>query len=849
VQSSRPKPPDLTPSETFDAGFIARTEAFTVDEVLQKLVPTLPGAQQVVLINGQESLVDPATLPAEMIDHIEVNTSGVRPDGRPRVAGTVINIILKNNYNGAGVSGRSRGSFAGGGGQDQMNGWGSFNSGKFSGRFNALHRTQDTLLASERSFSREQNHVAEGGRDYRLQYGTPAVVQAASGTLHGVVDGNGVPVSVALVPASGDPLTPGDFIPGPADAANAAGLRQFNTSDFLYLAAPSEQDSLNGEIGYALTEKSRVRVGYSFSQSDSKQSGPPPVTPASDDTLVPAALNPFGQDLEIGLVHTGFGPVQRATTSRRSGAFLAGDGKLGETWSWNGRFEANHRTLESETQDLDPAKFAAALRSTDPATHFDPFASVGPGSTNAALYPALTRIRRSDGVTDDTRFRLRSQGQVGKGWIAPLQLNIGFERGGTDSTQNLDAGDLTAPDQDTRNRLERTRVFANFDMPVFKVRPLASPAVFSVSSYASQEQQHLDDQDFEIDTLTLNHTLSVPWFEPGDEKRGLYQLATTIGAGATRSEGTTSAIENAGIMWSPIKPVTLRLDYMRQRAPLPLGQYAFSIDYNQTLVDRLRIDPVADDVRVVSGQPDATAPPLSSHTQVALELSPPALEKLKLTLAYFSTEQEGQQRTFTAQDILDNEAALPGRVTRLPPTPEEIAAGQPGRVVQVDITPFSGGKRTDRNLAFMTQYSHTSERLGLITLRAMALSRLGSSNELVAGTQVVSTSDAESPPRSNVFAQGDWQLGRWSAGSTFSRAGGGRYAGIAYDPFATLDARISYQFDKPFGNWVAKSLKVGLGIQNIFDSDPPFADTLTGFRGGSALGRTYELTLRAPLGN
>jgi len=302
-------------------------------------------------------------------------------------------------------------------------------------------------------------------------------------------------------------------------------------------------------------------------------------------------------------------------------------------------------------------------------------------------------------------------------------------------------------------------------------------------------------------------------------------------------------------MWSPLKPLTLRLDYMRQRAPMPLGQYAFSIDYNQTLVDRRRIDPVADDVRVVSGQPDATSPPLSSNLQVALEFNPPAIEKLKLTLGYFSTEQEGQQRTFTAQDILDNEAALPGRVTRLPPTPEEIAAGQPGRVAQVDITPFSGGKRTDRNLALMMQYSHTSERLGLITLRAMALSRLGSSNELIAGTQVVSTSDAESPPRSNLFAQGDWQLGRWSAGSTFSRAGGGRYAGIAYDSFATLDARVSYQFDKPFGNWIAKSLKVGLGIQNIFDSDPPFADTLTGFRGGSALGRTYELTLRAPLGN
>jgi hypothetical protein len=37
-------------------------------------------------------------------------------------------------------------------------------------------------------------------------------------------------------------------------------------------------------------------------------------------------------------------------------------------------------------------------------------------------------------------------------------------------------------------------------------------------------------------------------------------------------------------------------------------------------------------------------------------------------------------------------------------------------------------------------------------------------------------------------------------------------------------------------------------VQNVLDRDPPFANTLTGYRGGSPLGRTYEVTLRVPFG-
>ena len=862
VEGSRPAPlMDLNVVEQFDSAFVTRTDAFTADEVLSNIAPGLPGTQQLVLIDGRETLIDLSTLPAEMIARIEVSTSGVMPDGRPRAAGNVINIILKEKYNGANVSARQRESSAGGGAQNQFTASGGYSVGSFDGRFNATHREQNALLASERDYSRNQNHAPEGGADYRLQYGTPAVVQALAGSLNGVVDSTGAPVSVALVPDAlpDHGITPPDFIPAPAGTESAAGLRRFNTSDFLYLAAPTEVNVANGELGYAATPNLKLRGGFTVSRSESRQSSPPPVTPVSAASLVPAALNPFGQDVEVGLVHSGFGPVPRETSVDRHSEFLSAEGHFAETWAWNGRFETNHRDSSSETHDLDPAKFAASLQALDPAERFDPFADVSAGSANAALYPSLTRVRRSVGVSEDTRLHLDSHGQVSPGWIAPVMLRVGVDRTRNDSRQNLDASDSAQPDVNARSRVDSLRLNANLDIPVFKIREVGSPAVLSMMTYISRDRQRLDDQPttttssaqpvgLEINTLSLNNVLSVPWIEPADARPGVYQLATEVGVGFVRSASATNAIETLGALWSPLKPLTLRADYSRQTTPTPITLYPITVDDNQTLIDRRRNDPLADGVRVISNQPDVRSPALSSRLQLSLELVPPALEKLKVTLTYAAVEQEGQQRFFSAQDILDNEGALPGRVTRLPPTAEDIAAGEPGEIVQVDATPFSGGRREDRTLALLMQYSATGPRIGTVTLRASAQHLISSTNELVSGTQIVSTNDQESPPGSKVWAQANWQRGSWEAGATFTRSGRGRYAGIPYSAFASLDTRLIYQIDEPFGGRFVSNLRIGAGIQNLFDADPPFADTLSGFRGGSPFGRTYELTLRAPLG-
>lgn len=64
-----------------------------------------------------------------------------------------------------------------------------------------------------------------------------------------------------------------------------------------------------------------------------------------------------------------------------------------------------------------------------------------------------------------------------------------------------------------------------------------------------------------------------------------------------------------------------------------------------------------------------------------------------------------------------------------------------------------------------------------------------------------------------------------------------------------LSAQLGYRFSKTiWGKW-GRGLQIAVGLGGLLNSSPPYADTINGFRSGSALGRTYSLTMRIPLGN
>ncbi|MBI2497702.1 MAG: TonB-dependent receptor plug domain-containing protein [Opitutae bacterium] len=141
---------------------------------------------------SQQGFVDLNTIPFGMIDHVEVITDGASAIyGADAVAG-VINIVLKKNWRGNELSGSYKGSYHGGGRERQVSLTSGFVAGNLRGTVAIDYYDRGALKASDRSFSKNQDHSgviaaidASGnpvyGRDLRLIWGYPAVVQARTG--------------------------------------------------------------------------------------------------------------------------------------------------------------------------------------------------------------------------------------------------------------------------------------------------------------------------------------------------------------------------------------------------------------------------------------------------------------------------------------------------------------------------------------------------------------------------------------------------------------------------------------------------------------------------------------------
>ena len=76
-------------------------------------------------------------------------------------------------------------------------------------------------------------------------------------------------------------------------------------------------------------------------------------------------------------------------------------------------------------------------------------------------------------------------------------------------------------------------------------------------------------------------------------------------------------------------------------------------------------------------------------------------------------------------------------------------------------------------------------------------------------------------------------------------AGTGSISGV---PATTIfDINAGYRSSRPLWRKFGRDLRVAVGIDNLFDHPPPVADTTSGYRSGSPLGRTYTCAVTVPL--
>ncbi|HEX2100384.1 MAG TPA: hypothetical protein VHF69_06965, partial [Candidatus Synoicihabitans sp.] len=638
----------------------------------------------------------------------------------------------------------------------------------------------------------------------------PAVVQADDGSLDVFASSANAPVAAALLPdgASSPPMA-GEFLPGdPAIGAGAEGQRRFDTAAYRWLSAPSERTG--GSLQFHVTLGPRLSATFSASHraTRTERQDAPPVTPASEDFMVPAAYNPFGEDVQVGLVHVGFGPTRQDSRARRSDAGVTFQGRWRESWRWNAGVGYRRDVSHDVAIDLDEDRFAAALRDPDPARRFNPFVDERVAMANAHLYPSLTVERTRERVAEDYRLDFGANGNVARVWGGDAQLSLRGNYG------DRRWGRLTT------------------DRPGGVV----------------------DDEREERSSYSGTAALNVPLVGSANARPVLRRLETELAVGyEEQSDGGRERETELGLVWSPLTWLLLRAEAEKEsETPPALIEARPDSLTGATLIDPRRDFEVVSDVREIVRDVVQVEPEESDEFSIGATIEPPIVEGLRFRVDYDERRRRRLFRDeFDAQEVLYNEAAFPGRVVRGERTPEDVAAGRPGPVLAVDTTGGNAGEASSRDVDLSVDYRTASSRWGRVRVSAHARHLLDAQYEIVPGVAFVNEGGSRfNPPEWRFRGTASWTLAGWTVSLRADHTGE-ITTGIVDDDlpaYTEFDLNVGYRWQRPLWGRFGRGTRVMLSIDNLLDRDPPLADTLNGYRGGSPLGRSIRLAVTIPLG-
>lgn len=795
--------------------------------------------------DSRQGFVDLNTIPLGMVDRIELITDGASAlYGADAVAG-VVNIILKKNWSGSELSANYKGAFDGGGQERSVSLVHGFNYGPLHGTLGVNYYKRSALKANQRKFSNQQDHrgILEGtnpstgalvyGSDFRLNYGYPASVQARSGNLPGMtVDGN--PTRAALTPSglTSNPTTTAGFTAvgpnPPSTVAYANKARRGNTAEFLDLIPPSERKGISLSMGYTLPNDMELYTRYGYSLNKASFSGQPAIfRPSAYNgfgnfaSIVPAAYNPFGVDVMVGMIPYEFGSLVQSTSTTTNNALLGLTGKFGETWQWDLAAGMQDQDFSRSTREFNGAAVTAALANPDAALRFNPFVdSRYPGAPDqSAIMESMARYVTFDGTSTLQTLDFVADGGVFTmpGGMVKMAAGISYERA-------------------KNSGLSVT--------PSVAVTPVNT----TVSTSGSRK------------TYSVFSELSVPLFGKDNARPGFERLSIQLAARyEDRSDAGNITVPKVGFTWVPIKPIMLRGSYSEGfRAPsLTEYQQVVGKTFNSNSV----YDPRRGDTRTrgvtVTRPANPDLKPETSKSQFAgLVFEPPVVKGLSLQANYYRTTQSNVIQVLTEQQLVNNEAFFPNRITRTTPDATDTANNWPGAVVGVDRSLINFGNVRNDSVDLILEYNIPWQEMGRWRVSGGASKTLKSERNVRPGEAAVEDlGDTLSPPKWRMNGSLFWTKGPWSSslfvnylsGFGSNKAGNTR-APLAIPAQRIIDIRGGYEFQNGVIGDYLKGTKLTIGIGNLMNEKPPFSDTVFGYNGAlhSPLGRTYELSVSCP---
>lgn len=790
-----------------------------------------------VLVNGRRvanSGVGPGATPfvdlngilLAAVERIEVLTDGASAlYGSDAVAG-VVNIILKDDFRGSEV-GIDYGTASEGGASERQV---SFTTGGawagFRGLLTGEYFNRGRLAAADRTFSRTDDQRARGGRDFRITTGNPGNIRS--------LDGENLPgldAPFAGIPAGQDGrnLMPEDFV------ATAGQLNLESTSTFIDLVAPSERWGVDGRVDRDLGASLTLFAEAAVTHTTNDQGSPPPFLA---NVTVPASnpFNPFGEDVLLeGFLATEIPRTVRTETDNLRALFGLeghlgkGQGKArGQVWAWESSLVYSRDEFDVPGfLEFRPEVVNELLSRTDPATALNVFGD-GAGANPPAVLEELVQgssRQTIDGVGDLLSWQGQLEGVLARWAERELRVAAGAEyrEEGLDQVrQNVFA--QAPPELVSRITGDREVAagFVELSLPLF-----------------GQEHQHPGVRALEL------------------------QLA---GRWESYSDFGETANPRLAVLWKPLASLALRVSASTGfRAPALQELFLEQVDFaNFPVVDPRRDNETAFVVLKFGGNLDLETEESESFN-LGMVWDVPGVPGLSLTLDGYRVRQDEQitSGVFLASELSEElEVLFPNRYRRAEPTPEDIAAGRPGQLLEVDGRSLNVSEVEARGVDLGLQYFRDTSA-GRFDLRVngaymdaldVQLTPLAPVEQVV-GTTGLGLASNGSPVRFRGNLSLFWSRGAWELGGTERYTGAPREAttasplfGQKYDDQFETDLQVSYSLPGTSGAFAGTRLS--LAIENLFNEAPPFRDSIFGYLGSlySPRQRFVSLTLSKAFG-
>jgi iron complex outermembrane receptor protein len=733
-----------------------------------------------ILINGRRAVptsnsltlnaFDLNSIPLAAVDRIEVLSDSASAIYGADAMGGVINVVLKKEIPQPVLDLQYGGA---GGGADMLRA--SFSAGHETERVRTSvildYYQRDFLLGAERDLWRNQDYTRFGGVDYRSAAGMPGTVSSLRGD-----NLPGLSSSFAMVPegSTGIGLTPQDF------AATAGVRNRTSTFSTLSIVPEVEQRSVAVFAEYDLTPEltSFAEVLYSERRAVSQEA-----LYSVQGALVPAnnPFNPFHQPVLVDFLLDGIeAPRFEHNMDRARGAFGL-RGVLGAGWQWEVAAVASAETNHAlNTLEVSAARLNAALAETDPTRALNPFVDGPAGSPEL-----LASLMGSDADRHFSRGRQFSA----------------FLR-----------GDL-------------------FELPAGSVQAV-------VGGEWRDELMVYDDQRLPVndgrDVTAAFTELRVPLVGANASSLGPALSMTLAARLDDYSDFGSTVNPQLGLMWRPAEDILLRASYSTSFRPPSL----FELRAPRTTVTYTGIrDPArnyaSSTVTFVAGGNPNLQPIEADSMTTGFVLTPSAMPGLRLLANYWRINTEHRVTFLPYSTLLAKEDSFRDRVLRAEPTQADIAAGIPGRLLQLDISRMNFGRLTTSGIDLEAKYE-VSTHWGDFSPRVSATWIDEFTAIEVPGTAAVDrvgiASATGSIPRWRVVGSVGWNRNGLGLSTTvdwlpgYMDANSSGLTGRRLPSRTLVDVQTSFAMDELLGpSLLWDDLKLQLGVKNVFNEMAPFS--------------------------